>query len=230
MATLNGTTEARAINNLGIIVGYSVDPAGYNKACRWDPANGTPYAIEDLSALGGTPTYNSEGYGINKAGYVVGRSQANVSGSVRYRGFVCLPDNFISTTGTDIGVLSGGDTSYAYAINDCNVVAGSSTSGGTAHTAVIKRPGDSDPQSLGLVSGTGYSYGYAINNAGVVVGRSGDFAFIARVGMNATKLNSFISTLGGVSLVTATAINDNLVIVGSGYDGSGYSRAFVIYP
>jgi hypothetical protein len=90
--------------------------------------------------------------------------------------------------------------------------------------------GDSAPQSLGIiVSSAIYSYGYAINNAGIVVGRSGNYAFMARVGMTATKLDSFISTLGGVTLVTATAINDKLVIVGSGYDGSGYSRAFVMY-
>jgi hypothetical protein len=48
--------------------------------------------------------------------------------------------------------------------------------------------------------------------------------------LNATKLDNFISTVGGVSLITANGINDKLVIVGSGYDGSGYTRAFVMYP
>jgi probable HAF family extracellular repeat protein len=67
-----GNSEAFAINDMGTIVGYAVNSAGYRRACAWTRV-GSSYQIFDLGILPGQPaTRHSEAKAINNRGQIVG--------------------------------------------------------------------------------------------------------------------------------------------------------------
>jgi probable HAF family extracellular repeat protein len=121
---LGGATESRAmgINNLGQIVGFTVDAGGNSHAATWQ-SSGSGNLLPVLSQT--NPI--SEAYRINNAGQIVGkaRNDSNASHAAYWAGGGL----------TDIGVI-GGATSFANDINEAGVVAGSSdaTRGSVAFT------------------------------------------------------------------------------------------------
>ncbi len=182
LGSLDSSThsEARSVNNRGIIVGSSGSmPIGFLKdrrAVRWDVNDINPI---DLGVLG--VNNDGEGYSIavavNDSGIVAGESRLygdNVDNGLRA---VRWGPNDIEPT--NLGTLEGHSESVAIDINANGVIIGRS---GTF--AVRWDPGDTRPIKLGALSpdigvytGEGPYYrsisnAYVINNNNVIAGSS----------------------------------------------------------
>ena len=177
LGTLGGpNSEARAINAVGQVVGFSdtaaTDGAGapIRRAFLWE--QGVLAVVEALPGF-----HHSQAHGINAAGRVVGSSWGLGPGS-RTRESIQGGRAVLWERGAphDLGALAPGGSSVAYAINDAgHVVGGGSSAGGAsdgyssdgflwkdgAMTALaVGRPGD-------IPFGTHAS---SINAAGQIVG------------------------------------------------------------
>lgn len=215
-----GQIGARAINNLGEVVGYvSINSASFggwvDHAARW--SNGV---ITDVGSLGGDFSYL---FGINDQSQAVGYSF--LSGNLRTHAAL-----YKAGTWTDLGTL-GGNNSGAYAISNSGFVVGhSDTAAGAPHAFRYVVDGSGAVLSrldLGELGG-GWSYAYAVNEAGTVVGTSYDHAFIY-TGGQMVDLNSLIAANAGWILNTATGINDQGTIVGAGMY-HGIPHAYMMMP
>jgi probable HAF family extracellular repeat protein len=152
-ALAGGWSEATAINDDGVIVGWSTVKSGASRAVRWK--NGLK---KNLGTLGGR---NSAATGINEFEVIVGWSET-ASGS-RHA--------FIWKNGvmTDLGTL-GGSTSGANGISRGGVVVGqSTTAAGERHAFRWK---DGVFKDLGTL-GRQYSLATAVNTKGQIVGAVG---------------------------------------------------------
>jgi probable HAF family extracellular repeat protein len=130
----------------------------------------------------------------------------------------------------DLGVISGGHTSYAYSINDDGQVVGSSTiSNGNINACLF----DQTSQNAKSLCGN-ESYAYSINNAGQIVGRAKFLTGLPPT-MHVTDHACFfdsknilnnkdLGSLGG-SISGARSINNNNQIVGYAYNSSERPRA-----
>ncbi|NDY55576.1 hypothetical protein G3N56_02300 [Desulfovibrio sulfodismutans] len=103
-------SQAAALNDLGVVVGWSGTATGDIHAFRYE--NGM---MTDLGVLsGGTNSYAT---GINHTGQIVGKSYTTSSGLLH----AFLYQNEVMT---DLGVLPGGDFSYATGINNAGEIVG----------------------------------------------------------------------------------------------------------
>jgi probable HAF family extracellular repeat protein len=155
-----GTSWAADINDDGIVVGGSSDPVTASQhAIRWDRTG----RMTDLGSVDGLDTYAQ---GINRHGTVFGAadhcsSDREDSCALRW-----------SPTGelTRLPGLTAGDGTLASAMNDFDVVVGSSRNimGSYEHPVLWDRNG----RVVGLKLPPGAAYGWAagINNLGIVVG------------------------------------------------------------
>jgi probable HAF family extracellular repeat protein len=152
-ALAGGESEAHAINDADVIVGYSTVASGAQRAVRWQ--NGK---ILNLGSLGGR---NSQATGINDVGVIVGWSQT--TSGARHA--------FVWQGGVmkDLGTL-GGRNSQAIGINHAGKIVGwSETASGKRHVAswkngVISDLGTHGHQSAGAA---------AVNNPGQIAGSLG---------------------------------------------------------
>ncbi|MGC4060901.1 MAG: hypothetical protein QM749_08630 [Aquabacterium sp.] len=152
------------INNDGSIVGYVFDTSG---GLDGDPKatvvkNGQ---LTLLPTLGG----NSTAAAINNHDLIVGSAQIEPQFMAAEHAF-----KYDGTTLTDLGVLPGGRSSYANAVNDAGQVAGASSttddySDEKTHAFITSPTGLVD---LGLLAGDEQSSAKGLNNLGQVVGYS----------------------------------------------------------
>jgi probable HAF family extracellular repeat protein len=152
LGTLTGGrgSTARAINNDGVIVGSSLNQAGFQRAVRW--MNG---AKRNLGTLGGK---NSEALAISPLGVIVGWSEIANGNRHAFRW-----ENGVMI---DLGTL-GGPTSTARDINRGGAIVGESrTASGETHAFRWK---DGVMTDLGT-HGTELSAASGINSMGQIVG------------------------------------------------------------
>lgn len=179
-------------------------------------------SMQDLGTLGGL---DSQGYGINDNGYVVGKS--SLPGDEVIHAFL-----YDGNSMQDLGTL-GGTHSAANDINETGQITGLSHISGDTATHAFVHDG-SNMQDLGTLGGS-YSSGLAINDYGQVVGYSqlaGDdpevaaFLFDGNSMLNLCTLTK-CTEHGWDSLSSASGINEHGDITGYGYI-NGVRRAFLI--
>jgi len=164
-----GGSYATGINNSGVVVGSSglSDTHGSDRGFRWSESGGmvnlgTP-ASQGLASLANfTQSYAQN---LNDAGLIVGAADR---GSGLTRAVYWDANDVIH----DIGTL-GGNSGWAYAVNDDNVIVGFSNNG-VGNRAFGFVPGGTitDINTLLDASSTGWliTRAYDINNSGVIVG------------------------------------------------------------
>jgi probable HAF family extracellular repeat protein len=230
LGTLSGgyghSSYASAINNAGLIVGYSDfrDQFGNNprdRACVSD--NGSTWV--SLGTLPGASTYSSHAWAINESGVIGGESR-----DANFKELPCLwPDgtaSSIQALSLPVGFQAAG---WVNGLNDNADAVGAVESTSSQRRAVLW-PSDQSPVNLGTLPGGDVSFAMDINNLGQVVGSSGyDYrAFIWEDGQM-RDLNDRIAANSGWTLRFANSINDAGQIVGAG-TLSGERHAFLLSP
>jgi probable HAF family extracellular repeat protein len=223
LGLIPGGTEsgASAINDAGTVVGWSYQATGEQLAARF--GNG------GASALTTTPW--SQAYGLNSFGVAVGTAPSSVDGFAH-------AVIFRNGTTTDLGQPNY--VSVAVDINDSEYIAGYEAAIGVwVYRSFILSPWGSKTD-LGALPGYSRTAAGAINNYGMVVGQVintptdtrgfvyGDCRIEDLTNMidPASPLKPF------VTLVGATAINNNGVIVALGKDSrdSQYTHSYILRP
>jgi probable HAF family extracellular repeat protein len=213
-----GGSEATptGINNLGEVVGYSNNAAGWWNAFVW--RNGT------ITNLGTLPSgLESGAYAINDSGNIVGWS-------------LSLPDAQsprYAARFTGGGVISlGGPESNAYDVNSFGVAAGFAPSSSTGmRRAVIFKNGAVTELAVPDRPGT-LSFGVAINDSEYVAGHYVDYwaSFQRSFIVSANGSMTDLGTLPGYNATQSYAMNNfGMVVggVGNGASTSTAARAFV---
>src|SRR5208283_1271911 len=136
---------------------------------------------------------------------------------------------FLYSGGTmfDLGTL-GGNSSFAYGINNSGLVVGyASTSGNTTTHGFLYNLNISAITDLGTLGGD-VSYAYGINNSGQVVGdayttgNAAEHAFLYGGGAMFDLNNLINTTTLGTFLYIARGINDSGQIIANGNNGHSY--------
>jgi probable HAF family extracellular repeat protein len=173
------------------------------------------YVAVPIGSLGGASTY---GTAINASGQVAGWGDTDAAGAAHRHAFL-----FSNGVLTNLGTLSGGTQSFAYAINDSGSVVGSSNATGTPLHAVVFTGGVA--MDLGAAVGGSISNAYGINAHGDIVGGSNRtglaHGFVLQSG-SATALD--IGTLGG-ALSQAYGVNAAGHATGYAHVASGDAHA-----
>jgi probable HAF family extracellular repeat protein len=195
--------QAVAINKYGHVVCYSSGPGG-SRVFLWIRKTGS----RNLGVLPGGDY--SRARDLNDSDEVAGMSVSSEgeravlwtkSGSVR-----------------DLGTLPGDSSSEALAINNAGDVVGYSKGPSGMRAFVWTKGGGME--ELGILAGGNSSRALAINDSGVVVGSSttssGEHAFVWQKQTGIADLNDAGSTVLGIVLVEAHAINGKGQILAMG--------------
>jgi probable HAF family extracellular repeat protein len=167
------------------------------------------YSMTDLGSLG----YGvSDGFGINAAGEVVGRSYLNVVFTFRCGRHTCRftqndPFSWANGSMADLGTLNPRAMSEATAVNKSGDVVG-----GSNGEAILVHNGKINDLGPGTV--------YGINDFSEIVGNTSQHAFLIKGGTTTT-----LPDLSSYGFSSASGINNNHQIVGSSDTASGYSHA-----
>jgi probable HAF family extracellular repeat protein len=196
-------SQAVSINTNTQIVGWSYVAGDTNThAVVWTNSSSTAL---DLGTLGGP---NSEAYGINDSGKIVGYGDAT-NGS--YAAFW----NNSSSSPLSLGGL-GGSYSAALGINDSGQIVGwAYTTGNAAYHGVLWSNSSSAAVDLGTLGGI-YSYASGINNSQQIVGwayTANNAAQHAAIWPSSTNAPIDLGTLGGLYSY-ANSINNSGQVVG----------------
>ncbi len=217
---------AVALNDAQDAAGYVYSGEKFGKlqarAVVWNQGKAT-----DLGTLGGS---SSEAFGLNPQGDVVGKADLAHG----------LTHAFIATASShapvDLGALTGGGNSAAYAINRGSMIVGySATDNPLIQHAVLWYGNRPQPIDLGGLVAGGISKARSINDHDEIVGVStnpGGSRARATLwrGGNIYDLNACLaSEAPGWTLRYAVGINNNGQIVGVG-QRSGQTHAFLLQP
>lgn len=203
---LGSSIYARAINNLGQVVGYGTTNSGIAHAILWSQTT----ELTDLGAFDGMDTF---ALGINDLGQIVG--------FVRSSEDIAIP--FLRSVAGDVSYLDIADA-YATDINNFGQIVGAyPTATGDLHPYIWAA--GSGMTDLGALPGYYYCYPNSINNYGNVVGVCEDdfmnphaFLWTSNSGM------MDLGTLGG-NFSWAWSINDFGQVVGYSETASGETHA-----
>lgn len=203
--TAGGVVTLRAINNLGTAVGQS----GNLKTIIY--ANGQVTSLDTC-----TGQCISTPLGINDSGHITGF--INEAGSA-------IPFYFEAGTVFSLGVPAG-ENAFAFGINNKDEVVGGIAGNGGHAFLWTKNAGLTD---LGALFGFDFSEAHGINNNSQVVGTSSGRAFVWSKGFGMLDLNQQLLRNPGWILESATAINDQGQIIGTG-ELNGQPHAFLLTP
>lgn len=218
----SGQSEAKAVNNHGLVVGF-------------DPINRQAFSVmrdSDPTPLGDLGNDVSEGYDVNDLGWIVGYSPLGTGADHAFLYRNDLDDPFME----DLGTL-GGNISYAYAINNKNIIVGAShTDDGRLRAARFEFVnGVGQWTALGELENELESRAYGINELNVAVGSAKltdeSSKAVHYKGKQAEDLNSYLPRNSSWQLSSASGINDKGEIVGIGtLGGDSWRRAFLMSP
>jgi probable HAF family extracellular repeat protein len=208
---------AQGINNVGQVVGYTIDRLGSAHAVLWDQEGA--HSLPSLSSR----HLDTKAYRINDSGQIVGAASTDEGHSHAV---------YWDHTGiTDIGTLPGGTNSFAADINAAGVVAGSSEAeiGQSAFSWTQEGfvdYGNTEPPFRLAVAGFN-----GLNNNGLLVGTiyvllSPYHAALAREGDRGV---TDISPPGRLSVGMALAVNDAGTIVGYQNGEAGGPQAAIFH-
>lgn len=223
----NGRSEALAINDHGVAVGFSTvgpidirnDPDGAHNRVPVVWNGQTPTRLSNPEAVGGVVVEGMEATDINNHGQIVGR------GGIRNEGGGFLTYHALMWDGDKVVDLDPGDyVSGAAAINDAGQVVGTSSlrePDGSHFRMHAFLWDDGVATDLGALDPYQYSGANDINNNGEIVGYSilsgNDYATLWDQNGKIYDLNSFLDTeevKAGWVLTNAVAINDLGQILG----------------
>jgi uncharacterized membrane protein len=225
-------SEGVAINKNGDAVGFSQNSSSVDRATLWKSTDTTG---TDLQSLAGQNNANvSYANGINKDGYIVGKSYYT-GGNTKFHAFQNTAPYAALDSSADLGSMGGASKeSIAYALNDFKQVVGSSQDSGSVWRAFIKAPNSGTGSGFTDLGAGANSSAYAINNSGQVVGTvANSSAFIWQNDLGYKNLQSLLPTGSQWTLISAEAINDNGTIVGWGYNNAvseTYVHGFIMTP
>ncbi|HUN66663.1 MAG TPA: T9SS type A sorting domain-containing protein [Bacteroidota bacterium] len=208
-----GVSVAAAINDSGIIVGYSDAGTGRHAFI---------YRNGNMSDLGTLGYVYSFAYGVNKSGSITGISTRADSINTAFL--------YQNGTMTDIGAIGGWYTSGAFGINSAGHIVGSFNLPVSGQHAFVYR--DGTVKDLGALGSE--SVGRAINDSDQIAGwtyvsPSDAIHAVLWEADSLRDLNSCIDTASGWTLEYAYGINNRGQIVGSGLH-NGQPRAFLLTP
>jgi probable HAF family extracellular repeat protein len=223
LGTLTGTGNswAYAINSSGQVAGTSTASDGQLHTFTWTLSGG----FKDLGLPNGEVASGAQG--IDDLGRVVGWATNGSSG--------CCYDAWAWTLGgpVSLGKVAGGNTAYAFAIDNKGGVTGFSGAAEFPHAFLWSKA--SGIQDLGTLTNgsTDTSEGFAIALNGQVVGYSTEsgnccFAIIYTKAHGMQDLNTLNMTRGW-SLQYAYGVNFAGQVVGEG-TFNGATRAFLLTP
>ena len=155
LGDLGGTnSEARGLNDLGQVVGWSKDALGRHQAFLWQSNNMAGLGFLSAGTL-------SDAYAINENGEVTGYSYVSPT---NWHGFL-----YISNSLVDIGTL-GGPSSWGYAINGQGDITGGAWNATPTNRACVWRSN----QLIEILPAAGYRTcdGFGINDAGWISGET----------------------------------------------------------
>ncbi|MBC8109114.1 MAG: DUF3466 family protein [Anaerolineae bacterium] len=226
----NGGSFAQDINDQGVVAGSSKAVNGQH-AFTWTPGDG----MKDWGSFNPTSNTNFAGWNaISNSGVMAGTAYVLFS---PFKASMARPgDRDI----TNISPIAQFSTGMALAINNHDVIVGyQNPNSGSPHPAIFN--GDGTWQDLGTL-GLGEGWAEDINDNGVIVGRvmgedeNQNFvqrAFVWENGMQSELLTLLNNNARGVegwtTLFSASALNDNGVIVGAGLY-HGQIRGFMLTP
>lgn len=211
----HGSAVATAVNNGGAAAGYA--PAfnmteGVRHYQSFVHHYKTGY-MQNIGTLGNGA--ESRAYGINNNGKVVGWSNTKADGSDNVAYIHDIKTNTMSSLGGD---LLGGSRSFAFDINDSDLVVGNAfTANGSGAAFMYQYGGTENAVNMGSLDNSNFAEARAVNENAVATGWSKvagvDTAFIYD---QATGMQE-IAGLGGGS--RGYDINDAGVVVGYADDG-----------
>ncbi|MFL9710500.1 PEP-CTERM sorting domain-containing protein [Methylobacillus sp. Pita1] len=211
--------QAKGINNLGQVVGWSLGADNQITATLW--SNNLPTALTSLDG------YRGEANAINDQGNIVG-SLSKVFGD-----YAALWNN-----NNELTLLNtiGGIGAEAYAINSNNLIIGWSASADGKQHATLWDNGT----AIDLGRPDDYaSFAYGLNNLGHVVGSfigidgtTGYLEEYAALWIDGSRinLNSLIDSASGIMLDSAYGINDQGWIIARGLDSNDNYNAYLLMP
>ena len=250
-----GSSSCAAINNLGYVVGWShsLNPPGYMHATFWDASslysayedeyqsNSSFFGI-DLGVLDG----DSQSYAtdISEKNQIVGVSINISSNGIRAffidRSFVSPSFNMIDLGFPNNGILAG-----AEAINNHEQIVGwlifnESPPYFEEHAVMWEKiQGSWSATDLGILEGNTLCIAHDINNQGVIVGDSSNITtgekhgFIVFNYQDMVDINDIVdfqSMPEGSFIEEANAINEDGIIAGMAWNGTGHYSPVLLIP
>lgn len=227
---------AADINSQNKIVGYAQLSGFQIHVFRWTPS-GLSWGWQNLGA---TPGGNTYAYAISDTERIVGK--ARFSPGSPWHAFTTQEQPFDLSLAVDLGTF-GGSESVAWDVHDQSGIVGwAHIAGGRRRafkvpvtcTGMIASSSHELPPLPGVTGSNWNSEAYSVNRYGEVVGQAQTdagtwraFRYVPGLGME--DLNSLVPAGSGWVLMSAKAINDAGIIVGTG-TRNGVGRSWILFP